>query len=120
MRDLLGIDPRVRDESYNLSGKPVDNMSSDKYFLEYDIAEGIIFKGRQSRLIHIFSLVVEPGYNYLKKFRGGVRWYMMESIEFFSKISFYIENENGKLVSFKGQSITFRLSIEDKIVIGEK
>ena len=53
---------------------------------------------------------VDPGYKYIKKLRGGVQWYMMGSKDFISSISFKLENENGSLVSFNGQSITFRLS----------
>ena len=56
---------------------------------------------------------VYPGYKYMENFRGGVQWYMMESKDFFSSISFKIKNENNQLVSFNCQSITFRLSIKD-------
>ena len=56
---------------------------------------------------------VDLGYKYIEKFRGGLSWYMMESKEFISHISFDLENENGKLVSFNGQNITFRLSVKE-------
>ena len=36
---------------------------------------------------------------------------MMKNYDFISHISFIIKSENGELLSFIGQSITFRLSI---------
>ena len=56
---------------------------------------------------------VDPGYKYIEKFRGGVLWYMMESKDVISSICFKLKSENNQLVSFNGQSITFRLSIKE-------
>ena len=56
---------------------------------------------------------VDPGYTYVEKFRCGVQWYMLESKDVISSICFKIKNENNQLVSFNGQSITFRLSIKE-------
>ena len=56
---------------------------------------------------------VDPGYKYIEKSRGGVQWYMMESKDNISSICFKLKNENNQLVSFNGQSITFRLSITE-------
>ena len=56
---------------------------------------------------------VDPGYKYNENFRGGVHWYMMDSEDFISNISFRLKNANRNLVSFNGQSITFRLSIKE-------
>ena len=53
---------------------------------------------------------VDSGYKYIENLRGGVQWYMMESKDNISSICFNLANENGNLVSFNGQSITFRLS----------
>ena len=56
---------------------------------------------------------VDPEYKYIEKFRGGVQRYMMESKDIISSICFKLKNENNELVSFNGQSITFRLSIKE-------
>ena len=37
---------------------------------------------------------------------------MMETKDFITSIQFRLINENGNLVSFNGQSVTFRLSIK--------
>ena len=56
---------------------------------------------------------VNPGYKYIGKFRGKIQWYMMESKDNISSNCFKLKNENNQLVSFNGQSITFRISIKE-------
>ena len=56
---------------------------------------------------------VDPGYKYIEKSHGGVQWYMMESKDKISSISFKLKSENNQIVSFNGQSLTFRLSIKE-------
>ena len=113
IRDLLGFDAIILEDEYNLSQNPVDILSFDKIFIETDIAKGMIFKGKRTGIIMNFTMDVDPGYKYIEKFRGGVLWYMMESKDVISSICFKLKNENGNLVSFNGQSITFRLSIKE-------
>ena len=113
IRDLFGFNARTLYEEYNLSPNPVDIISFDNIFLECDIAQGMIFKGRRSGIIHNFTMDVDPGYKYIEKFRGGVQWYMMESKDIISSISFKLKIGNSELVSFNGQSVTFRLSIKE-------
>ena len=73
----------------------------------------MIFKEKRSGTIHNFTMDVDPGYKHIEKFRGGVQWYMMESKDIFSSICFKLKYENDQIVSFNGQSITFRLSIKE-------
>ena len=93
--------------------KPVDIISFDNIFIETDIAKGMIFQGKRSGILHNFTMDVDPGYKYIEKFHGGIQWYMMESKGNISSINFRLKNENGNLVSFNGQSLTFRLSIKE-------
>ena len=113
IRNLLGFNKTTIFEEYNLSPNPVDILSFDNIFIETDIAKGLIFKGKRTGIIHNFTMDVDPGYKYVEKFRGGVQWYMMESKDIISSICFKLKNENGNLVSFNGQSITFRLSMKE-------
>ena len=91
----------------------MDILSFDNNFIEFNIAQGMIFKGKRSGIIHNLTLDVDPGYKYVEKFRGGDQWYMMQSKDVISSICFKLKNENKELVSFIGQSITFRLSIKE-------
>ena len=58
-------------------------------------------------------MTVSPGYKYVEKFSGGISWYMMQSQDIVSSNCFKLKNENNQLLSFNGQSITFRLSIKE-------
>ena len=110
---LLGIDETILYKEYNLSQNPVDILSFDNISLEADIAQGMIFKGKRSGIKYNFTMDVDPGYKYIEKFRSNIQWYMMHTKDFISSINFKIKNENNNLVSFNGQSITFRLSIKE-------
>ena len=73
----------------------------------------MIFKRRRSDVIHRWTMTVNPGYKYVETIAGGVVWYMIQSRDIISIVSFKLKNENNKLVSFNGQSISFRLSIKE-------
>ena len=108
---LLGFVETILWEEYNLSPKQVDILSFDNIFIHTNIAQGMTFKGKRSGIIHNFTMDVDPGYIYIEKFRGGIQWYMMDSKDTISSLCFKLKNEDNQIVSFNGQSITFRLSI---------
>ena len=110
---LLGVNESILYEEYNLSPNPVDILSFDNIFIETDIAQGMIFKGKRSGIIHNFTMDVDPGYKYIEKFQGGVQWFMMHTKDIISSINFKLKNEDNQLVSYNGQSLTFRLSIKE-------
>ena len=70
---LLGFDESILFEEFNLSPKPVEILSFDNFFLECDFAQGMIFRGKRSGIIHNFTMDVDPGYKYIEEFRGGVQ-----------------------------------------------
>ena len=111
--NLLGFNEILVWGKYNLSDNAVEFMSFDNIFIECNIAQGMIFKGKRSGIIHNFTMDVDSGYKYIEKFRGGVQWYMMESKVIISSIIFKSKNENNEIVAFNGQSVTFRLSIKE-------
>ena len=88
IEDLLGFNARTLFEEYNPSHNPVDIFSFDNIFIECDIAQGIIYRGKGSGGIHNFTMDVDPGYKYFEKFRSGVQWYIMESKDIVSSIGF--------------------------------
>ena len=85
----------------------------DKIFLECDVVQGMIFRGKRSVILHKITTDVDPGYKYIENFHGGVQRYLIESKDIISSICFKLKNEKNQLVSFNGQSITFRLSIKE-------
>ena len=88
---LLGFNKRTIYEEYNLSDNPVDIISFDNIFVECDIAQGMIFRGKRSGIIFNFVMDVDPGYRYIHKFHGGVQWYMLETKDFISSINFKLK-----------------------------
>ena len=70
------------------------------------------FRSKRSGIVHEFAIHVDPGYKYIQKFPGGVQYYTMGSKDVISSLCFKLKNENSQLVSSKGQSITFRYSIQ--------
>ena len=72
IRDLLGFNKTTIYEEYKLSFNPVDILTFDNIFRECGIAQGMIFRSKRSKMFHSFTMEVDPGYNYLEKFRGGV------------------------------------------------
>ena len=112
IRSLLGFQETILYKKYYLSPNPVDVLSFDNIYLETNIAQGMIFKGKRSGIIHNWTMTVDPEYKYVEKFAGGISWYMMETKDFISSINSELKNENIELVSLSGQSITFRFSIK--------
>ena len=113
IRNLLGFNAKTLYEEYILSPSPVDFLSFDNMFLECDNAQGMIFKGKRSEIIHNFTMDVDPGYKYIEKFHGGVQWYMIELKDIISNSCFKLKIENKQIVTLNGQSIAFRLSIKE-------
>ena len=113
IRNLLGFHETMLFKDYNLSDNPVDTLSFDNIFIHTDIAQGMIFGGERSGIIHNFTVDVDPAYKYIEKFRGGKHWYMMDIKDFISSINFKLKNEHKELVESNGQSITLRLSVKE-------
>ena len=113
IRNLLGFNETILYEEYNISPKPVDILSFDNIFIHTDIAQGKIFKGKKSGIIRNLTMDVHSREKHIEKFRVSIQGYMMDTKDFISIINFNFENENVEIVSFNGQSVTFRLSIKE-------
>ena len=72
IRNVLGFRETMLYREYNLSQNRVDILSFDNIFLECDIPQGMIFKGKRGGVIHKFTMDVNPGFELIEKFRGGV------------------------------------------------
>ena len=111
--NVLGFDETIIYRKYNLSPNPVSILSLDNIFLDCDIAKVMVFRGKRSGIIHNWTMTVDPVCKYVEKFIGGTSWYINESKDVISSISFRLKIENGNLVLFNGQSISFRVSIKE-------
>ena len=86
IKHLLGFHAITLFEDYILSTNPVDILSIDNIFLECDIAQGMIFKGRKSNIIHNWTMTIDPGSRYVENKSGSISWHMMQSIDIISSI----------------------------------
>ena len=93
---LLGFDETISYNEYNQSINPVDIISVDNIFIGTDFAKRMIFRERRNGNIMNFTMQVSPGYNFVNRFDGGVQWYMMESKDVFSSISFKFKKRKRK------------------------
>ena len=103
----MGFNASTISEEYNLSHNLVDILSFDNKFLDCDVAQRMIFKGKRSGIIHNSTMEVDPGYKCNEKFFRGVQCYMMQSKDFTSSISCKLKTENNEIVSLNGQRITY-------------
>ena len=106
--NLLRFNETILYKEYNLSPNPVDILPFDNIFLECDFATRMICEQKRSRIFNNWTMTVNPGYKYVESFTGGITWYMMENKDVTSSFSFKLKNENIKLVSFNGQSVSFK------------
>ena len=68
----------------------------------------MIYNRRRSGTIRKWTMTVDPGYKYVESITGCTTWFMTETKDIISSNCFKLKNENNQLVSFNGQSITFR------------
>ena len=113
MRNQLKFKPVVLHEEYNLPHNPVDTLSIDNNFLETDMAQGMIFEGKRSKLFQNWTKTVNPGNTYVEKISAGIQWYMTDTKDFISIVNFKLKTKNGNLVSFNGKTITFQISTKE-------
>ena len=71
--NLLGFNEILLWGKYNLSDNPVDISSFDNNFIETGIAQGLIFRGRRTGIIHNFTMDVDLGYKNIEKICGGIQ-----------------------------------------------
>ena len=67
IRDLLRFHATTLHEEYNLSPNPVDILSIDNIFIECDIAQGKIYRGKRSLVLRNLAMDVDLGYKYIEK-----------------------------------------------------
>ena len=60
--NLLGFNETILWGEYNLSPNPVDILSLDNIFIETDIAQCMIYRGKRSGIVNNFTMDVDPGY----------------------------------------------------------
>ena len=84
IQNLLVFKPAVFYKKYCLSLTPVDLLSFDNLFHATDIFQGMFFKSKWIEKILNWTMNVDPGYKYVKKFSGvfnGLWWKLKISLQ---------------------------------------
>ena len=68
IKSFLWFNETILYKEYKLSPVPVDVLSSDKIVFETNIAQGLILKRKRCGIIYIWTMTVDPGYNYVQRF----------------------------------------------------
>ena len=97
IRDLLGFNARTLYEKYNLSPNPLDISSFGNIFLECNICQVMISKGRRSGIILNWTITAGPDYKKVEKISGGISWYTMHSKDIISSKCFKLKKENEQM-----------------------
>ena len=64
-------------EGYTSSGESFDTLSISNIFVQTDIAQGMIFRGKRRGMILKWTVTVGQCYHYVEVFKGCIQWYMM-------------------------------------------
>ena len=91
IRNLPGFHETLLYNEFKLSPLPVDFLSFDNIFLETNIAQEMVFKGKRRGFIHKWIMTVDPGYKYVERFAGDISWNMMETKDVISSFSFKLK-----------------------------
>ena len=73
---------------------PIDNIS-----IQNDFDERMVFKGSRTGAFLKFTIDVNPGYIYIEKFNGGIKWFMIEPVDYISS-SFFQNAEHRSKIRF--------------------
>ena len=68
IRNLPEFHETILYKESNLSSNPVDVLSIDNNFLEFDIAKGMFYNKKRSGKIHNWTMTVNLGYKYVESF----------------------------------------------------
>lgn len=93
----------------HVSDQPVDILRVSSVRVECNIVRGAFDNGREGHILHEFYLTVAPGYKVVEIPRTVI--YLPLNVRTISNITVQLKDQNGKLVNFRGETISLRLHI---------
>ena len=87
------------------SDRPIKITGIDKTHLECDCIQGSIVNGIQEPNLYIFALSSPPGHKIYKE--PGVKLFKKINKSVLSLITFYLEDDDHKLVVFHNETLSF-------------
>jgi len=108
---LLGFSRRVlRPNTVHTSDKPIAILKINSLRIECNITTGAYINGKKSHSIHEFFPRVPPGYKIIEVPSPVI--YLPINVHSIQSIQLRIVDQDGKIVNFRGETITIRLHIK--------
>ena len=108
---ILGFTPGWDYKHYNkyVSQKIVNLGSTNKIHLKCDVIDGSVVNGVRQPILYSFVLDKKPGYKVFSE--PETIHYKKINKSVLNTITFYLEDDNNKEVSFNGETLTFTLQM---------
>ena len=108
---ILGFTPGWDYKHYNkyISQKIVNLGSANKIHLKCDVIDGSVVDGLRQPILYSFVLDKKPGYKVFSE--PETIHYKKINRSVLNTITFYLEDENNKVVDFNGETLTFTLQM---------
>lgn len=108
---LLGFDKRVLcDKEMYKSDHPINIHHINTIKIECDLTSGSYHNGRNTHTIYEFSPSVSPGYKIIEQPRNLI--YLPVVRRRINTVNITIVDQNGKLVDFRGETVSCRIHIK--------
>ena len=97
------------------SSKPTDLTGIDKVHLKCDCINRFIVNGNWEPILYSFALDKPPGHKTYKE--PKIKLLKRINSNAFSHITIYLEDDDHKLVDFKGKAISFTCQFEKNMIL---
>ena len=105
LASLLGFTPQILNKEFNTSENKVNIITIDKCHLCCDIIEGSILNGVSSSILFSFNINVGTGYKIV--ITPLIVLFKEVIIKKIDKVRFYMIDDDGEDLNFRGETITF-------------
>jgi hypothetical protein len=109
---VLGFGAEIIRYGYNESPKIVDIMQVNSIIVNIDIIMGSYVNGSPSPAIYSFYPNVAPGYKIVERPNPSLTYYPVTRHDI-SRMRVWLNDQNGNLVDFRGETITIRICIRE-------
>lgn len=108
---LLGFSKReLKANATHVSDLPVNIIQVNAIHIDCNIIHGSFINGQRAHTIHEFSPNVAPGYKIVEVPKNVI--YLPVNVKRISSLTLEVCDQDGKLINFRGETITVRLHLK--------
>ena len=107
LNKVFGFTKKQYSPGSHISERVINIMSIDKVHLKTDCIDGSIINGVRESILYSFSLNANPGYKIFKE--PSQILFKKVNKDKIGQITFYLEDDDGYSVNFKGETLTFTI-----------